>query len=159
MRQQLNRKLIPMLQELFRLLRGSDTGRRASEDDGACGEGSSLREEADQFSDAEDKVATAVSRVFLGMYWGDRRAHVKGQSWRTRPFFKPRMWSLLASGTWAAEMIAGPDYCKHDSTQDALRRRVPIGQAVSNPFEKHHWLWFICAVRLEMSLAAVYPRT
>jgi hypothetical protein len=56
MRLDLHHKLIPVMQQLLRLVRKPDARRSAGNNNGALGQRCALREEADDLLDREDEI-------------------------------------------------------------------------------------------------------
>lgn len=67
-REQLDGELVGPLDVLLGVLRGTNTGRGAGQDNRAGEQGGTLREEADQLRDSEDQVTVAqMSLAFVSM--------------------------------------------------------------------------------------------
>jgi hypothetical protein len=109
--EQLDGEFVAGLDELLGLLGSTDPGRGTGQNDGTGGQSGALGEEADQLRDAEDQVTGGILSAWETTPNTMRYAYVKGQSCMTRPFFRPRIWNLLASGIRAAETRTGPASC------------------------------------------------
>lgn len=95
MRQDLNDKLIPIMEHLCGLLGETNTSRRARDDDGTRLQRRALRDEADDLRDGEDEV-TANSTQTCQFKFARKIHHttppetyVRGLSCSTFPFFRP----------------------------------------------------------------------
>lgn len=151
MRLQLDGELVAVFEELLGVLGGANTGGSTGEDDSTGRQGGALGQEADELGHVEDQVTvqSCWSAFVLDTHYlnGKRGRHTS----RGNPE-GPFRSSIHECGTcWHREpgqRRRGRDLRKfihqHEMQYHLYNRQtVPMGQEVSKPLEKHHWLWFI----------------
>ncbi len=109
MRQDLDHKLVPVVQQLLRLVREANTSGRAGDDDSTLGQRRALRKEADNLLDREDEIPKCPPQsAIVNFEKRQKVTHVNPLSCTTFPFFNPRIFNALTSPMTSLATSTGP---------------------------------------------------